>query len=242
LRAIKSIVFWILSIIVLVIITISVFVLISAIQENLFLPEDYIMWIYKSPFSSLMYIYEFYIIFGFAYLFNKDVRLLIKEGISLKTGFIKRYKALFIYTFMILNIVLIYTIIFNVAVISSNRITNYTFLLPQGKEYSHKDVVKIETGIYGKKQSFLTMRSRGEFYYIIELNDGTRIDLAEMGGAKNEDDPRFIIEKLDRQYVDMGILKVSSMENFQYTTKSLDKIYTDKIRNILENTGNRKLP
>lgn len=56
-----------------------------------------------------------------------------------------------------------------------------------------------------------------------------------MGGAKNDNDPRFIIEKLDSQYVNMGISKISRMDNFKYCTKYLDKIYTDKIRSILEN-------
>ena len=77
--------------------------------------------------------------------------------------------------------------------------------------------------------------SKGDFYYIIQLNDGTKIHLTEMGGTKNDEDARFIIEKLDSQYVNMGISKVSSMDNFKYCTKNLDKIYTDKIRNILLN-------
>lgn len=56
-----------------------------------------------------------------------------------------------------------------------------------------------------------------------------------MGGTKNDEDERFIIEILDIQYVNMDISKVSSMDNFEYCTKNLGKIYTDKIRNILLN-------
>ncbi|MDR7000738.1 hypothetical protein [Neobacillus niacini] len=57
-----------------------------------------------------------------------------------------------------------------------------------------------------------------------------------MGGSKNDVDPRFIIEKLDKQFVQMGIPKKSSMKYFKLTTKQLDKIYTNRIRNILDYT------
>ncbi|WP_312476577.1 hypothetical protein [Neobacillus sp.] len=89
--------------------------------------------------------------------------------------------------------------------------------------------------MYEKKQDG---HSKGDFYYIIELNDRTKIDLSaqEYGGFKNDEDPRFILERLDNQLVKMGIPKKASMKNFEYTTKNLAKTYTDKIRNILENT------
>jgi hypothetical protein len=35
----------------------------------------------------------------------------------------------------------------------------------------------------------------------------------------------------------MRINKISSMDNFEYCTEHLDKMYTDKIRNILLNTN-----
>lgn len=232
----KSIIFWILSIGGIIILTIGVFILLSVLQSKLFLPEEYVMWIFKSPFSNLIFIYEIYIIFGFAYIFNKHLRWFIKNILEAKNVFFKRYKIALLSIFITLNILMIYTILFNVTVITNSKIINYTFLSPQGKEYSYKDIVKIETGIYGKKQSFPYMRSKGEFYYIIHLNDGTKIDLAEDGGTKNADDPRFIIEKLDMQYVNMGIYKQWSLDNFVFCTKHLDKIYTDKIRQIIENT------
>lgn len=54
---------------------------------------------------------------------------------------------------------------------------------------------------------------------------------------KNDEHEYFIIEELDIQFINMDIPKVSSMENFKYSTDHLDEIYTDKIRNILENTN-----
>ena len=235
LRILKAVIFWILSMIGIFILTIIFFALLADVQTRLFFFEEYIMWIFKSPLSRLVFIYELYMIYGFAYVFSKDIRWLIRRGINFKKGIIKRYKTIIIFIFISLNLVLIYTILFNVTVIGNDKIINYTFLSPYGKDYSYKDIVKIETGIYGKKQPWPSLSSKGDFYYIIQLNDGTKVDLTEMGGAKNNDDSRFIIEKLDSQYVDMGISKVSSMKNFEYCTKHLDKIYTDKIRNVLEN-------
>jgi len=131
---------------------------------------------------------------------------------------------------------LLYAILFDVTVITNNKIIDYTFLSPQGNQYSFNDIVKIETGVYGKKTNFpYSHYSKGDFYYIIQLNDGTKIHLTDVGGTKNGEDERFIIEKLDSQYVNMDIPKVSSMDNFEYCTENLDKIYTDKIRNILLN-------
>lgn len=231
-KKLKGIIFWILSLIGVFILTLASFVLIGVIQEKLFLPQEYVMWIFKSHYSRLVFIYELYFIFGFGYIFNKHLREFILWVINLRKNFIKRHKMSFIFTFIILNIVLMYTILYNVTVITNNKIVNYAFLSPQGKEYEYNDIVKIDTGVYAKKAF---THSKGDFYYIIQLNDGTKIDLTEMGGVKNDNDPRFIIEKLDSQYVNMGIPKVSSMDNFEYCTEHLDKIYTDKIRNILLN-------
>jgi len=134
---------------------------------------------------------------------------------------------------------MLYTIITAVTVITNNKIINYSFLYPNGKEYSYSDISKINTGVYGKKRNILFRHTKGEFFYILEFKNGTKIDLTEVGGVggvKNEVDERFIIEKLDIKLVNMGIPKESSMQNFKYCTEDLDKIYTDKIRNILKNT------
>lgn len=234
-KKLLKIILYIFLLIGVVILSLCFYVLIVAIQRKLFLPEDYIMWIFKFPYSRLVFIYEIYILIGVFCIFNKNVRELIKVVINLKEGFIKRHRSVFISTFIIINIVLLYTILINVTVIIDDKIIDYTFLSPQGKEYVYGDIVKIETGVYGKKPYVPFTHSVGDFYYIIQFNDGTKIDITELGGAKNDNDPRFIIEKLDSQYVNMGISKISSMDNFKYCTKHLDKIYTDKIRIILEN-------
>jgi hypothetical protein len=157
--------------------------------------------------------------------------------ISYKSDFIRKYKKLLISIFLILNIVLMYMIIFNVAVITNNSIINYSFYSPKGKQYNFNDIIEIEAGVSGSRMKFpYTHYPKGEFYYIIKLKDGTKVHLTDVGGTEGED-PRFIIEKIDRQLVNMGINKISNMDNFEYCKEYLDKMYTDKMRNILLNNS-----
>ena len=225
-KTILSIILWLLSLVAVLIFTFAIFIFISLIQVKLIVPDNYIMWIFKFPTAKLVFIYELYPMFIFFCLFNKDFR---KSSIS----FLKRHRKIFFPVFGIFNVILLYVILTNVAVITKDKIIDYSFHSPQGNIYSFKDITTINTGLYGKKQ-FLG-HSKGDFYYIIELKDGTTIDLAEDGGTMKDEDLRFILERLDKQFVHMGIPKKASMTNFNYTKKNLDKIYTDKIRNILEN-------
>jgi len=89
--------------------------------------------------------------------------------------------------------------------------------------------------IYNNQHYSSFTHSKGYFYYIIQLNDGTKIDINKVGSNNNKLDYRFIIEKLDTQFVNMGISKTSSIGNFVYCTQDLDEIYIKKIRNILMN-------
>ena len=221
----------VLGFIAIILLSIGIFVLIAFMQDTLFVPKDYIIWIFRSPYSKLVFIFEVYLFVGYFYLFNKEFRDTWRYG-----KFLKKYRKLLLASITAFTIVVLYTVITPVTVVKVDKIVNYSFLTPQGKEYSYNDIVKIQTGVYGKGRSSLFGHSKGDFFYIIELNDGTRIDLAEVGGTKKDEDERFVIEKLDRKFVAMNIPKEASMKNFEYTKKSLAKIYTDKIRNILENT------
>ncbi|WP_413303502.1 hypothetical protein AA0X95_26225 [Bacillus sp. 1P10SD] len=221
----------VLGFIAIILLSIGIFVLIAFMQEALFVPKEYIIWIFRSPYSGLIFIFEVYLFVGYFYLFNKEFRDAWRYG-----KFFRQYRKIILTAVAAFTIVLLYTFITPVTVVKADKIVNYSFLTPQGKEYSYKDIVKIQTGVYGKGRSSVFGHSKGDFFYIIELNDGTRIDLAEVGGTPKDEDERFIIEKLDIRLVSMNIPKEASMKNFEYTKKSLAKIYTDKIRNILENT------
>lgn len=220
-----------LGFIAIILLTIGIFVLIAFLQQAFFVPKEYVIWIFRSPYSGLVFIFEIYLFVGYFYLFNKDFRDTLRYG-----KFFSRNRKIIISAVITGTLLLLYTVITPVTVVKADKIVNYSFFTPQGKEYSYNDISKIQTGVYGKGRSSLFGHSKGEFFYIIELKDGTRIDLAEVGGTPQDEDERFIIEKLDRQFVDMNIPKEASMKNFEYTKKNLAKIYTDKIRNILENT------
>jgi len=233
LKVLKLIIIWAFSLIGIIILTFSFFALIGAIQTRLFVPKDYILWIFKYPLSILIFIYEIYFIFVFLYFISKGFRKFI---LDFKNSIINKYKKHLVSSFIIINIVLFYAIVFNVTVITINKITDYSFLSPQGIQYSFNDIVNIETGVSGKKIKFpYSHYTKGDFYYIIQLSDDTKIHLTDVGGTNNNEDPRFIIEKLDSQFVKMDVHKESSMDNFEYSTEHLAEIYTDKIRNILLN-------
>jgi hypothetical protein len=239
LKFLKSIVLGVTFLIGLGISTVGAFALISAVQAKLFLPEEYLLAVSKYPFSNIAFIYEVYFIVAFIFVFNKDYRKSILEVGSINR-IVKKHKKPFILAFTAINIVLLYAIVFNITVVTENKIIDHTFLSPQGKEYGYSDIVKIDTGVYGKKRKLLFNHfSTGDFYYIIQLKDGVKINITDERMIIENDgykpDPRFIIEKLDSQFVEMGISKKSSMDNFEYCTKNLDKIYTDKIRNIILN-------
>jgi hypothetical protein len=212
------------------VLAISFAALVGAIQAKIFVPEESLIWIFKYPFSMLIIIYEIYIIFGVMCVLSKEYRSTVIP--YLKT-LIKRNKTIFV-VFITLNIVMLYSIFVDVAAITDHKIINYTILSPGGRQYSFNDIEKIETGVTGKKfHFFFSHYSKGDFYYIMQLKDGTRIHLTDVGGTRNDEHETFIIERLDRQFVNMGIDKKSSMKNFEYCKDGLGKIYTDAIRNTL---------
>ncbi|MBA9029008.1 hypothetical protein [Peribacillus huizhouensis] len=233
-KALKSILLGLFGIIAVLILFLAIVTFISFIQEKLFVPDNSLLWIFKSPASKFIFIYEFYLMFSLILLLNKDLRKWF-------SGFFKKHRRTVFPIFCIVNIILFYAIVTDVAVVTKNKIINHSFLVPQGKQYSFNNITNITTGIYGKKQFFGP--TKGDFYYIIELKGNTKIDLGDNGVSPiiiNEDDNdeadfRFILAKLDRQWVDMGVPKKSSMSNFKYTFASLDRTYSDKIRSILEN-------
>lgn len=230
LKKLKSFVLYVFSFFAVIVLTLGIIMIIGVLQDLLFVPNDYLIWIFKYPTNKLVFIYELYAIIAFISVLNKDFREYIIERYKRSA-----FKKQFIATFMIFNIVVFYIIMTSVTVIKSDGLIDYSFLSPQGKKFSYSDIVEINTGVHGKNYVSFS-HSKGDFFYVIELRDGTEIDLNDVGGSGIDIDHRFIIEELDIKLVNMGIPKNASMENFEYVTKNLAKTYTDKIKNILENT------
>lgn len=219
-KAIKRL-FWVLSFIVALIFIYFAMVLFTLIQEKMFLPQDYILWSYNYPISRLSFIFLYYFIFVF----------FVKKSDIMKC--LKRNKKWFYPIFTFANLLLIYALLFNVSVIKNNTIINHTFLSPQGKIYDYSDLVSIDTGVYEKRRFNPLVHTRGDFYYLITLKDGTAIDLNDIGGTKNNKDVYEALEEIDKNLVNMRINKTSKIETFEYYDKNL--IYADRVKNILTN-------
>ncbi|ETI69067.1 hypothetical protein BAVI_09916 [Neobacillus vireti LMG 21834] len=78
-KTIKSFILWLLSLVAVLIFTFVISIFISFIQEKLFLPKNYLIWIFKSPVAKFVFIYDLYSMFIFFCLFNKN---LSKSSIS----------------------------------------------------------------------------------------------------------------------------------------------------------------
>ncbi|MGD6781434.1 MULTISPECIES: hypothetical protein [Bacillaceae] len=218
---------YILGSILVLILSFFIFLLIGYLQYTLFVPNDYVLWVFKYPYSRFIIVIVFYLFLVFFYFFFKKNR-----G---KVSATKKRKNIWT-AFIILNIIGFYIIFTSVTVVTEEKIIDHSFLHPQGEEYDFKDIVKIEAGVRGNRYYFPFTHNRGDFYYKIQLMNGKIIDLNDEASGYDEenDHPTFVLNKLDARLVDMGITKESSMDNFHYTTESLDRMYTDQIKNILE--------
>ena len=219
----RKMLFWIIFIFLFFVIFFAFCALLNFIQEKLFLSQDYIMWVSKYPISRLIFIFEFYLVF-----------LLFKNLWSNVFIFVKRHKRWVYLTFLLINLVLLYALISNVSVITKNKVIDYTFFSPKGKVYNYSDIVKIDTGVYGKWR-LIPFNNKGQFYYVLTLKDGTTIDLNGDAGGTNNRDIYEVFEDIDKNLVDRGIKKTASMANFELFKKNLDQIYVDRIKRILTN-------
>ncbi|MDT8717780.1 hypothetical protein IAI10_14015 [Clostridium sp. 19966] len=229
-KVLKTIILFIISIVTAILGFLIFALLISLIQQLMLEPKEYIMSVYKDPNRNLIFIYEIYFIALSFCIFNKSFR----NQMNARLEILMKHKKI-LGSFIIINLVILYASIFDISVITQDKIIDYRFLAPQGKTYSYNDIVKIDTGIYGRKSSFISSHSKGDFYYVIELKDGNKIDLGDFAGSNSDEDYRFTLERLDKRLVGMNIDKVSSTANLNDCAENLDKVYVDKIKNILEN-------
>ncbi|WP_062353537.1 7 transmembrane receptor [Bacillus kwashiorkori] len=228
---VKSIFIYLLAIVGIIFFTIGLFFLIGFTQEAIFVPDDYLLWIFKYPYSRFIFVYEFLLVFLLLYYLNK--RLLNIKPKDNKSS--RRKKKLVASFLLIFLLTATYTMIISVAIVKDDRIINYSPLHPMGKQYSFEEIINIDTGVYGKKLYLPFTHSKGDFFYVIELKDGTKLDLNEVGDPGDKEDYRFVLAELDKRWVNMGIPKQTSLDNFHYVQKNLDSMYSNKIKEILMN-------
>lgn len=215
------------------ILTLFLLFLMTRLQEKLLLPENYLYWLMKSPFSYLFLIFEVEIIAVCTYYLFKDFWALL--------GFINRplipnqhrWKRRLIGALIFLNLLVFYLMFFNISVLSETGVTDYNALNPTGTFYSYESLHSITTGINGRKRKGFPFQ--GEFYYKVTLPDDKTIDFAEMGGTRTEEDYRFTLKGLDKKLTALDIPKTASTENLPYLYESLDPLYVEAIKEILSN-------
>ena len=235
-KLLKKIVFWIFGLIAVLALTIAVALVFGFVQGSVFGRGDYIMGIFNFPASRLIFIFEICAVLLLFYVYNRifkrDHDLLI---FKIK-GFISSNRKWTYPVFAALYILLIYTIFFNITVIYKDKIIDYSFISPMGRQYSYSDIKEINTGVYGKGYYFPFTHSAGDFYYKIKFSSGKVVDINDsIAGTKDDKDIYLLFEEFDKRLVDMGIPKTAKMDNFNLCAKSLDKEYTDRIKTILNN-------
>lgn len=123
--------------------------------------------------------------------------------------------------------------IFNITVFYSDRLIDYSFTNPKGKSYSYSEIKSISTGFY--RTNIPLVHSKGQFYYIIEMKDGRRINLNSTNETKDDKDIYLTILEFDKQFVDAGVTKTADKEYFYVEAQNYDKVYSDRIKSIVDN-------
>ena len=219
-----SFIFYILLIAVLVIVFLAFYIGISLIQEKLFTKGEYIIYLTKYPYSYLVFVIMIIVSIKIGMMMLKKEKLFSKEKeLSLWRKFDK---------FLMLAIIpLIYIVVTSVVVVTEEGIYDYSFYNLKGDKYTFSDVEYVNTGFvdYG--------RNKGEFFYNIELKNGTKLRLAYPSmhqlSEKYEDDTWQEYVDIDEYIMNSGAKKDSSEKGSKYV--QMDKVYVDKLLNVIRN-------
>lgn len=219
-----SFIFYILLIAVLVIAFLAFYIGISLIQEKLFTKGEYIIYLTKYPYSYLVFVIMIIVSIKIGMMMLKKEKLFSKEKeLSLWRKFDK---------FLMLAIIpLIYIVVTSVVVVTEEGIYDYSFYNLKGDKYTFSDVEYVNTGFvdYG--------RNKGEFFYNIELKNGTKLRLAYPSmhqlSEKYEDDTWQEYVDIDEYIMNSGAKKDSSEKGSKYV--QMDKVYVDKLLKVIRN-------
>ncbi|WP_461207720.1 MerR family transcriptional regulator [Clostridium sp. DL1XJH146] len=214
------------GVIVAIILTIGFFVLIAVIQEAIFVPKGYLLYMFKPPYSYLVFFFEIeliIIIMNFANVFDKNKDWQWASNI---TRFVKKGITILI----AINLILFYICITGITVVTEDKIVDYSFYNPKGTNYSYEDIDKVETGFKGKASGVLK-KNAGEFFYITTFSDGTEINFWQPNSEY--EDTYLELEIFDEIIMKSSAEKNSSTENNQYC--DLDHRYVDRFLRIVDN-------
>lgn len=154
-----------------IILTIAIFVGIGALQESIFVPKDYLMFMFKPPYNYFVFFFEIELMVLLVSRIYKRVKNVDLKWTMEIWNFAKKH----IIITILINVALLYMCITGITVVTENKITDYSFYNPMGKEYSYSDISKVAAGFKGKKLGIFP-KNAGDFYYIVTFKDGKEIN------------------------------------------------------------------
>lgn len=205
--------------------------LIQWMKEIFFLKDGYILWS-SSMLTNILpffFLIEGIIISG-AFIAKKTKNIDF-EDYQIIFHKLKHYRFLI----LLINFVILYLSIADINVLYPTHLETARWYAPilQTKEY--KSITKVKTGFQATK-SFLSQRDKGDFYYILYLDDGKKIDISMSNPnheKRYEEHTYLEIEECDAIFMQHGIKKESSMQHFQDNT--LAQEYRNRFKKIIEN-------
>ncbi|MHB9944069.1 MerR family transcriptional regulator [Clostridium botulinum] len=216
-----------LSVILIIVLSLVVFVGILKLQQFIFVPEDYLMFMFKPPYSYLIFFFELEIIIVFVSILYKRIKNAEWKWGAKLFQFVKKN----IVGTIVLNIVLLYVCLTGITVVTKNKIMDYNFYSPTGTTYSYSDITKVQAGFKGKKFKIFKSHA-GDFYYIVNFKDGKKINFYQANSAL--EDTYLELEIFDKSIMKASkVQKESSKENYQFC--DFDKRYVDRFLRIIGN-------
>lgn len=210
-----------------IILTFAIFAGIGELQEAIFVPKNYLMFMFKTPYSYLVFFFEVELIaFLISRIYKKVKNIELKWTVDL-CNFAKKN----IVVTILLNIALLYMCITGITVVTESKITDYSFYNPMGTTYSYEDISRVEAGFNGKKFGIFH-KGAGEFYYTVSFNDGNKVNFYQ---ANSEFEDTYLeLEIFDKLIINTSkVEKTSSKENYELC--DLDKRYVDRFLKIIDN-------
>ncbi|GAA0182171.1 hypothetical protein SH2C18_45970 [Clostridium sediminicola] len=210
------------------IITLILFMLIDKLQGLIFAPDEYLLYMFKPPYSYLVFFFQIEMMMFIIYTFYKNNKYSEFKWVSNIFNYIKK-KILIVIG---INLFIFYMCITGVTVVTQDKIVDYSFYKPAGMIYSYDDILKIETGFKGKTSGvFRRNRNAGDFYYVTNFKDGTKVDFYQ--ASSPYEDTYLELEIFDDLITKSDVEKISSADNSQYC--NLDQRYIDRFLRIISN-------
>lgn len=210
-----------------IILSLSIFVIITKLQELLLVSKDYLMFNFKTPYCYIFLFFEIEIVAVFTSRLYKKIK-----NVEWKWAFqIFHFMRKNIIITAILNLILLYMAVMGITVVTKDQIIDYSFLNPKGTVYSYNDISKVETGFKGKRLKVFKGHA-GEFYYIVNFKDGKKMNFYQSNSPFK--DTYLGLEIFDKNIMQTGrVKKISSKRNYELCY--FDSRYVNRFLRIIDN-------